>query len=643
MKKTITVLLALTMAFFSCDLPIEHAAKAGEESDTDSATDTRAFGGTNLALSAVACTTDSNYDSSYPGSNAKDGSQATKWCSTNATSDHWIKYNLGGVKNITGFIVRHSGSNPSELPITNTRYFQVRFARADNAWETVVSVDNSGQANVTEQAVPAVQAQYVMMYITDCGADDWARIYEFEVWGSAIGGNNAEIQEIYSSVPVSMAPGETRAVRIRAKNSGGTVWSSSANYRLGAAPSNAFTFSAWQYGGYANSTTDARVFLNPSQNIYGGGAFDFNFNITAPGSSGTYKLSVRMVRDGYEWFGETQTWNIIVIDGDPTPQPANGFEKGIECGAVFDTSTSQAASDLGAEWVRLNFICLPEWSGPSDPGFFACYDSIVNGYVSKGLKVYGLIGAESVKTGYDRNAPQNFIEPLKQAAYVIMQRYADRVKVFEIFNEPNDWAGGNTAQVSELWFARFIAAAYRQKITLGLNDVTIVSGPVLCLETPEFYVSGKDYIYNTYVRGITDPDSNYNWETIYNQRGTYPLDGIGYHMYVFQGSTNATQITVSINKNLDEIWQGSAAGENYNGRNPYPAKKIWISEIGWQSSQVTDAGQAVNLITAFKALKSNSRVRMGLWFTLNDWPDATWGLRRLDGSHKPAWDAFVSF
>lgn len=64
------------------------------------------------------------------------------------------------------------------------------------------------------------------------------------------------------------------------------------------------------------SAIDARIFL--CNDVSPGSSYTFNFSITAPGS-GTGTFAVRMVRDGVEWFGETESWSIPVSGGNPYP------------------------------------------------------------------------------------------------------------------------------------------------------------------------------------------------------------------------------------------------------------------------------------------------------------------------------------
>lgn len=138
--------------------------------------------------------------------------------------------------------------------------------------------------------------------------------------GGGGGGNNASVLEGQSLVPGSWSGGQTQQVRIRVQNTGGTTWTSGTNYRLGAAPNNTVNWSGFPCDGYNLGVTNQRVFICSTQSVGSGGTYDFVFNVTAP-SSGTGTLAVRMVRDGFEWFGETQTWS-IPVGGGGSPYPS---------------------------------------------------------------------------------------------------------------------------------------------------------------------------------------------------------------------------------------------------------------------------------------------------------------------------------
>ena len=134
--------------------------------------------------------------------------------------------------------------------------------------------------------------------------------------GVAAGANNASIVEGSSAVPGGGSGGATVAVVVRVLNTGSTTWRAADGYRLGAASANEIGWSGWACSGYMNHERDGRAFL--CHDTAPGQTHDFRFNVHLP-ASGTTRFSVRMVRDGVEWFGETQTWDISVGGGGGCP------------------------------------------------------------------------------------------------------------------------------------------------------------------------------------------------------------------------------------------------------------------------------------------------------------------------------------
>ena len=59
-------------------------------------------------------------------------------------------------------------------------------------------------------------------------------------------------------------------------------------------------------------------------------------------------------------------------------------------------------ADAGVGWVRINFIIGP-WQDPQDQNrpsgknWQETYQSIINGFVGKGLKLYGLISDQALR------------------------------------------------------------------------------------------------------------------------------------------------------------------------------------------------------------------------------------------------------
>ena len=323
----------------------------------------------------------------------------------------------------------------------------------------------------------------------------------------------------------------------------------------------------------------------------------------------------------------------------------------LDAGAPISGSTinidADALAATGTKYVRLNFILGP-WSSPTDVTlhdgmtWMQCYDTIVNSLTERGLKVYGLIGGEAVKNGGALNTDQ-YVDACTRNFVTIVEHFKDRVRVFESFNEPNDWAGGTTAQIEPYWFAKMLQTIY---MAVKIDDnhardkswqVTLVSGPLFGHDiTSSYGDTGASYLDAVYKAGI----DQLSWKSIKTQHGTYPLDGIGYHTYVTQGPNKPKAIKDRLNYNINSIWDMISKYEGAGSK-----KKIWISECGWNTAHISPSEQARNLTIAFTTFRGNPKVAMGTWFQICDFGgDGGWGLFKgtpyIEANRKPSWKAF---
>jgi C1A family cysteine protease len=108
---------------------------------------------------------------------------------------------------------------------------------------------------------------------------------------------------VSDTIPISMARGGSYPVSITMRNSGNANWTAADNFRL---------------GGVGDASGDAgkfgvlRVSISPGIVVQPGQSYTFSFTMTAPGTAGTYHPAYRMVWDGHQWFGETDTKTISV-------------------------------------------------------------------------------------------------------------------------------------------------------------------------------------------------------------------------------------------------------------------------------------------------------------------------------------------
>jgi regulator of replication initiation timing len=292
-------------------------------------------------------------------------------------------------------------------------------------------------------------------------------------------------------------------------------------------------------------------------------------------------------------------------------------------------------------YVRINFV-LDRWSSPDEDGWLQVYDTIVNGLEEKGIDIYGLIGHETVhespgdnfRDARENAAANAWIDQYVENFVTVVEHFKDRVKVFESFNEPNDWQGGSKAWIHAYWFAKMLERIYRAvKLERGFTDLTLVSGPLFAHDiggAENMTTMATGYLRDTYQAG----KEKHGWEDVRSSFGSYPLDGIGYHLYVRQGAESTpADIQQAHKKYLDAI-SGIVQQQDV------AEKKIYVSEFGWSSAS-GEGFQARSLKAGFEFLRQDPRVALAICFCTQDFPGKEYGLCRPDKSKKPAFNAFL--
>jgi len=317
-------------------------------------------------------------------------------------------------------------------------------------------------------------------------------------------------------------------------------------------------------------------------------------------------------------------------------------------GSQADTSAVETVASAGVGWVRLNFIVYEQQTGTGDPDFIEMYGKLIDAYLARGIRLYGLIGEQSVKAGLDSKNQSAFVQPFVASAIEIIQRWGTKIQFFELVNEPNNWTSEGKPRLSSSNFALILQKVYEAKMSNGWKGVNLVSGPLLSHDGD----TAAQYLLDTYKAGMEE----HAWDWCFQQWGTYPLDGVGYHLYVAQWLTEPATVDSTIRTWLGTFWrEGIAAGEQFHlgAENEAGAmkKQVFISEFGWESSAdgVGEQGQASNIVAALDVFNtySDSVGQPSLWgsmvFTLYDFDGLTWGMQRAPGQPKPAWEAFLSW
>ncbi len=304
-----------------------------------------------------------------------------------------------------------------------------------------------------------------------------------------------------------------------------------------------------------------------------------------------------------------------------------------------------------AGWVRLNFRLgahYQDWTTPDSRGKSALdqYDVVVNACLAKGLQILGLVCNEAWPgpqsdwcAGNAENGLGNGDNPymlaLTNAFVEITKHYSGAISDYEIWNEPDAWKthpsptvylGGSFIYPSN--FAWLLHHAYNARIA----GVTIISGGLFGNNNDGSPIPGDSYLRATYRQGKAFA----KWEDDLRTYGSYPLDTIGQHIYVDQWGSTSSAIIKSF---LDAVHNAASQNE------PPPFRKpTVVTEIGWNTANVSESIQASNLAVSFDVINQTSYVTRAIWFNTQDQDIVptgfNWGLYHLDGTPKPSCKAF---
>jgi hypothetical protein len=358
---------------------------------------------------------------------------------------------------------------------------------------------------------------------------------------------------------------------------------------------------------------------------------------------------------------------VLLIGLCPASQAAGPY--GADNGWAIDNSgnallTAAVATKMSqgeTGWIRIEMRLIPghtNW----DSAMLGYYDTAVNNARNAGLQVLLLIDGGSWpgnQTNWEANSSEKnpglngdnlYVEGYATNAVVpIVQHFRNRVKHYELWNEPNSWTtsvgvGGTYLYPSNYgWLlARSWEAVHK---TLQIDDVTLFFGGVFghnISGITSYGNAGAQYIDDTYSTGTNVAKGN-SFAYIKSKYNAYPLDGVGEHIYIDTGGLVSSN---TFRQYEDWVLQ---AYTKYEGTSTL--KKTFITEFGWQTTNssnihgVSQATQDTNLITAFSAIQATPYVQMAIWFQWQDNPAGNlyYGVVDSSGNAKQSYPDYQHF
>ncbi len=321
--------------------------------------------------------------------------------------------------------------------------------------------------------------------------------------------------------------------------------------------------------------------------------------------------------------------------------------------AYGDTLTWMSDADLGsalddavqvhAHWVRADL----SWADiqPSSPQDYLWerFDRVVTAARSRGLDVLPVIGytpAWARDPGCDTFVcPPHDSGDFARFASAAAKRYsAMGVHAWEIWNEENIpifWTNPDPQRYASL--LRATTSAIRKQD----SGATVLLGGMAATDTADGWIDPRSFL-----------------DDVCTDGGCKGLTGVAYHPYTFPYlASDPVSLTTSWNR----IENTPVSLRSVLDAHGYTKVKIWATEYGAPTGgpgtvydgtvtattdHVTEDRQAQIATDGVETAAASPNVVALFWYTDKDDPNYTtnvryFGLRRDDGSQKPAWQAFA--
>lgn len=319
-----------------------------------------------------------------------------------------------------------------------------------------------------------------------------------------------------------------------------------------------------------------------------------------------------------------------------------------------------AAAATGARMIRVDL----RWdqvaprrpaaaADPADPAYdWSHYDAVVLAARAKGLRPLMVIWGTPPWAADPSAPPSSFpafsTRPRRPAdvgdfAAAAARRYAPRgVMDWESWNEPNIplflrpqyvRRGNRWVPVSPRTYAAIARSVYRAikavspraRVAGGVTAPTGDLDPQACPVQPDCRIRPQDFARLLNARGLRPP-----------------MDAWSHHPYPLRRPSDRTppnRAYVDL-YNLDTLFR-ALDGTYLRG------KPVWLTEFGFatrRTSQypfyVTPAEQARYMADAFRRMRATPRVKVFVWYLLQDHPDWASGVLDVAGNRKPSYRVF---
>ena len=272
---------------------------------------------------------------------------------------------------------------------------------------------------------------------------------------------------------------------------------------------------------------------------------------------------------------------------------------------------------------------------PNDPAYvWSRYDAILDGLSARGVEPIVVFARTPGWANGDRG-PEWAPDGDSYAAFVraFALRYSGgahaRVRLFEPWNEPNspmtlmpqwlDRGPGPSVAVSPTRYADLLRRAWTEikAVTPQAYVIGLSLAPVETSAPPVGGVSVTDFIQGL---GTERPP---------------PMDAAAVHIASAAGP-NAPSDAIPSFATLPRLVQ--------EVDRVAPGVPLLVTQFGESTPPggLSEADQATDLSQSLERFAAVPRIRLAVWFSLQDTAERPSGLLRLDGSEKPSWTTFAT-
>ncbi|RTE05421.1 sugar-binding protein [Paenibacillus whitsoniae] len=318
---------------------------------------------------------------------------------------------------------------------------------------------------------------------------------------------------------------------------------------------------------YSLKGADSKVFPGGSfdAHVTAGSTYRSSVNLSALNRFGLYTLSVAAQEAGKSALTEAFTFSLVDSPADPVTDNSFGTAlhlMGKTDANLVDTYLTQVA-DTGIKWIRDDARWEKAETTAGQIGIPASWDLFVDTAISKGLHPILIIDyGNPLYDGGKAPYTDEGIAAYANYAGKLAEHFVGKVDHFEIWNEWNI-GGGNPDRLSPEAYAKVLKAAYAAIKAANPNAFVISCA-----------TSGADA----------------EWIGRVLAAGGYGyMDAVSIHPYTYP-------------VNPDDGGFAASLAAIHNLFAAYgPAKPVWVTEIGWPTSEVLDRGVSERTSGAYAA------------------------------------------